>query len=302
MKLRIATRNSQLALWQTDFVIAKLQQAHPDLVCEKIELLTQGDKDLSTSLAKIGGKGLFLKELEQALLQGDADIAVHSLKDVPAQLTPGLELITFLARENPSDVLLSRDHIPLMQLPKGAIVGTSSLRRQCQLKALRPDLEFQWLRGNVPTRVKKLVNGEYDAIILAYAGLKRLNLVDNISETLTLCLPAVGQGVIVIQSRSGDEAMQKMCMALDDIDTRICITAERAMHAYLGGSCQTPIAGLATLYEDNVLLKGLVGAPDGSLIISEHMKGAKKDAAQLGEQLAQQLIDKGADQILNACT
>ncbi|MGA2654718.1 MAG: hydroxymethylbilane synthase [Gammaproteobacteria bacterium] len=301
MKLRIATRNSQLALWQTDFVIAQLQKLYPDLVCEKVELLTQGDKNLSTSLAKIGGKGLFLKELEQALLQNQADIAVHSLKDVPAQLTEGLELITFLARENPSDVLLSQEGVRLMQLPKGAIVGTSSLRRQCQLKSLRPDLNFEWLRGNVPTRVKKLQNKEYDAIVLAYAGLKRLNLQEQISETLTTCLPAVGQGVIVIQSRLNDKNMKKLCAPLDDLNTRICITAERAMHAYLGGSCQTPIAGLATLQDNQILLQGLVGAPDGSHMIRGNIKGAKESAAQLGEQLAQQLIDQGADKILNAC-
>lgn len=300
MKLRIATRNSQLALWQTDHVIAQLMQAHPRLECEKVELLTQGDKDLSQSLAKIGGKGLFLKELEQALLQNHADIAVHSLKDVPAQQTSGLDLITYLARENPSDVLLSRNHVPLMELPEGAIVGTSSLRRQCQLKALRPDLEFQWLRGNVPSRIKKLHNGEYDAIVLAYAGLARLNLSDEISEILTSCLPAVGQGVIVIQARTGEDYLQKLCAPLDDLNARICITAERAMHAYLGGSCQTPIAGLATLNDGKILLKGLVGAPDGSLIISENITGAAENAAQLGEQLAQQLITLGADQILNA--
>ncbi|MFA6038364.1 MAG: hydroxymethylbilane synthase [Legionellales bacterium] len=300
MKLRIATRNSQLALWQTDYVIAQLLQAHPDLVCEKVELLTQGDKDLSQSLAKIGGKGLFLKELEQALLQGDADIAVHSLKDVPAQQTLGLDLITFLARANPSDVLLSRNHVPFMELPKGAIVGTSSLRRQCQLKALRPDLEFQWLRGNVPTRIKKLNSGEYDAIVLAHAGLTRLNFTDEISEILTSCLPAVGQGVIVIQARAGEEGLQKLCAPLDDLNTRICITAERAMHAYLGGSCQTPIAGLATLQGGKILLQGLVGAPDGSVIISENIEGVSENAAQLGEALAQKLILMGADQILNA--
>ncbi len=300
MKLRIATRNSQLALWQTDFVIARLKKVHPELACEKVELLTQGDKDLSTSLAKIGGKGLFLKELEYALLQNDADIAVHSLKDVPAQLTPGLELITFLARENPADVLLSRDYLPFMQLPPGAVVGTSSLRRQCQLKALRPDINFKWLRGNVPSRIKKLNNGEYDAIVLAQAGLIRLQFVDKISEILSECLPAVGQGVIVIQARSGDKAMQNLCAPLDDFNTRICITAERALHAYLGGSCQTPIAGLATLHDQNILLKGLVGAPDGHLIIRDEITGPLDKAAQLGEQLAQQLIVAGADRILNA--
>jgi hydroxymethylbilane synthase len=302
MKLRIATRNSQLALWQTDFVITALTRAHPDLVCEKIELLTQGDKDLSSSLAKIGGKGLFLKELEQALLQNDADIAVHSLKDVPAQQTPGLALTTFLLREDPSDVLLARDHLGLMQLPQGAVIGTSSLRRQCQLKALRPDLDFQWLRGNVPTRIKKLASGEYDAIVLAKAGLLRLQYTAQISEIFSAqqCLPAVGQGVIVIQSRTGDERMQQLCAPLDDLNTRICITAERAMHAYLGGSCQTPIAGLATQSNDQVLLQGLVGAPDGTLIIREQIMGDKHQAAQLGEQLAQQLIAKGANRILNA--
>lgn len=297
MKLRIATRNSQLAVWQTDFVIAQLKRQHPDLICEKIALLTQGDKDLSQSLAKIGGKGLFLKELEQALLQDEADIAVHSLKDVPAQLTPGLELITFLSREDPSDVLLSQNHLKLMELPQGAIVGTSSLRRQCQLKALRPDLNFQWLRGNVPTRIKKLANGEYDAIVLAKAGLIRLEYTHEISEVLP-CLPAVGQGVIVIQSRQHDERMKTLCMPLDSPQTRICITAERAMHAYLGGSCQTPIAGLATLNAGKIHLQGLVGAPDGALIIFDEIIGHSEQAFFLGEQLAQQLIAKGADRIL----
>ncbi len=303
MKLRIATRNSQLALWQTDFVIAALKRQHPELICEKIELLTQGDKDLSSSLAKIGGKGLFLKELESALLQGEADIAVHSLKDVPAKLTQGLDLITFLPREDASDVLLSRQHQTLAELPQGAVVGTSSLRRQCQLKALRPDLDFQWLRGNVPTRIKKLHQGEYDAIVLARAGLKRLQFLGEISEVFSpkQCLPAVGQGVIVIQARSNDESMRTLCEPLDNENARICISAERAMHAYLGGSCQTPIAGLATLINDNLHLQGLVGAPDGSEIIRDEIFGSPQSATQLGEELAQRLIAKGAQRILNAC-
>lgn len=301
MKLRIATRNSQLALWQTDFVIAKLMQVHPHLECEKIELLTQGDKDLSTSLAKIGGKGLFLKELEQALLKGEADIAVHSLKDVPAQQTPGLDLITFLQREDPSDVLLSRNHLTLMELPERAVVGTSSLRRQCQLKALRPDLIFKWLRGNVPSRIKKLEQGEYDAIVLAQAGLTRLQFTDKISEKLLpeQCLPAVGQGVIVIQARHHDQMMLDLCKALDDHNTRICVTAERAMHARLGGSCQTPIAGLATLTSEQVFLQALVGMPDGTQMIRDEIMGNVNQAAILGVQLADQLIAKGADRILN---
>ncbi|HLF66736.1 MAG TPA: hydroxymethylbilane synthase, partial [Gammaproteobacteria bacterium] len=297
LKLRIATRNSQLALWQTDFVIAALKQVYPQINCEKIELLTQGDKDLSSPLAKIGGKGLFLKELELALLNNEADIAVHSLKDVPAQQTPGLALITFLTRENPEDVLLTRDARTLAQLPPGARIGTSSLRRVSQLKALRPDLDYQWLRGNVPTRIKKLIQGEYEAIVLAFAGLIRLQLTDLISERLTSaqCLPAVGQGVIVIQARTNDAATQAYCAPLDDPRTRICIEAERAMHARLGGSCQTPIAGLATIKGEHVELHALVGAPDGSEIIREQQSGIAQFASQIGVQVAERLLARGAD-------
>jgi hydroxymethylbilane synthase len=301
MKLRIATRNSQLALWQTDFVIHALTKHYPQLICEKVELLTQGDRDLSTSLAKIGGKGLFLKELEQALLNDEADIAVHSLKDVPAEQTPGLSLITFLARENASDVLLTCSQKTLAQLPKNAVVGTSSLRRQSQLKALRPDLDFQWLRGNVPTRIKKLEQGEYDAIVLAQAGLKRLQLTQYISEIFSDqdCLPAVGQGVIVIQARTDNAAAQKLCQVIDDANTRICVSAERAMHAKLGGSCQTPIAGRAHLDAEKLIIQGMVGAPDGSLIIRDTLTGPIAQAVQLGENLAESLFAQGAHRILS---
>ncbi len=301
MKLRIATRNSQLALWQTDFVIAALTRIYPEIQCEKIELLTQGDRDLSSPLAKIGGKGLFLKELELALLQNEADIAVHSLKDVPAQQTPGLELITFLKRENPQDVLLSRDKLTLAQLPPGARLGTSSLRRVCQMKAQRPDLDYQWLRGNVPTRIKKLIQGEFDAIILAHAGLIRLQQTEWISEpfTPTQCLSAVGQGVIVIEARTHDALIQALCAPLDDPHTRICVQAERALHARLGGSCQTPIAGLATLQDDQLLLQALVGSPDGANIIREHQTGSAQFAKEIGEHVAERLIARGADRILN---
>ncbi|MFM2486040.1 hydroxymethylbilane synthase [Celerinatantimonas yamalensis] len=299
--LRIATRQSALALWQADYVKQALLSHHRDLIVEFVPIVTRGDKLLDTPLAKIGGKGLFVKELEVAMLEGHADIAVHSMKDVPMAFPDGLCLQTICARGNPLDAFVSNTVATIEQLPHGAVVGTSSLRRQCQLKAHRPDLVIRNLRGNVGTRLSKLDAGEYDAIILACAGLERLALSERITRAIPaeLSLPACGQGAVGIECRSDDAIVQRLLAPLDDADTRDRVLAERAMNTHLNGGCQVPIGGYATLDEhDQLHIHGLVGASDGQTIIRAEQHGPRQDAEQLGIRLAQALLDQGADRIL----
>ena len=298
--LRIATRKSALALWQAEYVKAQLQHHHPELQVELVPMSTQGDKILDTPLAKIGGKGLFVKELEQAILEGRADIAVHSMKDVPVEFPPGLLLHTICPRENPQDAFVSNQFKSLDQLPQGAVVGTSSLRRQCQIRALRPDLTVRDLRGNVNTRLAKLDNGEYAAIILAAAGLIRLGFVHRIASLLPIeiSLPANGQGAVGIECRSDDSEVQQLLAPLEHSLTRSCVLAERAMNRKLQGGCQVPIGAYAEIDGDTLWLRGLVGAVDGSEIIRHQVRGPVIAAEQLGTALADYLLSQGADRIL----
>ena len=299
--LRIATRKSPLALWQAEHVKARLQQAHAGLEVELVTMSTQGDRILDTPLAKIGGKGLFVKELEQGMLEGSADIAAHSIKDVPMDFPEGLFLATILAREEPCDAFVSNKYASLDELPRGAIVGTSSLRRRCQLLSKRPDLQIRELRGNVNTRLGKLDNGEYDAIILACAGLVRLDMGERIRQRLSAeqILPAVGQGAIGLEAREGDDEVLSLISVLDDAPTRYRVTAERALNQRLDGGCQVPIAGHALLEGDQLYMRGLVGEPDGSRIISAELRGPAAQAGTLGQDLADDLLGRGAREILD---
>ncbi|WP_439240096.1 hydroxymethylbilane synthase [Lonepinella sp. BR2474] len=299
-RLRIATRQSPLALWQANYVKDRLQALYPDLTIELVKMVTKGDVILDTPLAKIGGKGLFVKELEQALLNGEADIAVHSMKDVPMQFPTGLGLSVICQREDPRDAFVSNHYPNLAALPTGSVVGTSSLRRQCQLKNLRPDLHIQSLRGNVGTRLSKLDNGDYDAIILASAGLIRLGLQQRITAYLDIncSLPAAGQGAVGIECRIADERVQQLLAPLADPETTACVLAERAMNNHLQGGCQVPIAGFAVIENHEVYLQALVGALDGSKIIRASGKTAVQNAEILGVQIAEQLLAQGADKIL----
>ncbi|MDX9739859.1 MAG: hydroxymethylbilane synthase [Gammaproteobacteria bacterium] len=300
--LRIATRESPLALWQAEHVAALLRQAHPGLQVELVGMTTQGDRVLDAPLAKVGGKGLFVKELEQSMLEGRTDIAVHSMKDVPVELPPGLHLPVILEREMPFDAFVSPRHAAFEELPEGAVLGTSSLRRQAQLQALRPDLRIVSLRGNVGTRLRRLDEGEYDAIILACAGLIRLGLGARIRQTLGpgICLPAIGQGAIGIECRSDDARVNELVAVLDHAPTHVCVTAERALNTRLEGGCQVPIAAHATLDGDRVHLAALVGRPDGGEIIRVEDEATRAGAEALGTRLAEELLARGADVILKA--
>lgn len=298
--IRIATRESLLALWQAEYVATALKSAHPGLEVELIKMKSQGDKILDVPLAKVGGKGLFTKELEEGLLAGDADIAVHSMKDVPMELPAGLHLPVICPREDPRDAFVSNRYNSLDALPQGAVVGTSSMRRQCQLLARRPDLEIRFLRGNVQTRLRKLDDGEYDAIILAGAGLKRLGQAERITELLdiTTLLPACGQGAVGIESRVDDDEVNLMLLALNDPRTQTRVLAERAMNRRLEGGCQVPIGGYAELEHGVIVLHGLVGRPDGSAIIRGSVSGLPEAAEELGVALAEDLLARGAGEIL----
>ncbi len=300
--LRIATRQSPLALWQAHFVADALRAHHPGLIVELLTMVTRGDKILDTPLAKIGGKGLFVKELEVAMLEGRADLAVHSMKDVPMAFPEGLGLTAICVREDPRDAFVSNHFADLDALPQGAVVGTSSLRRQCQLRRYRPDLLIKDLRGNVNTRLAKLDNGEYDALILASAGLIRLNMAGRIRAALpeTLLLPAVGQGAVGIECRLDDARTRALLAPLNHLDTAICVSAERAMNTRLQGGCQVPIAGFATLHDGRLSLQGRVGSLDGSQLLQAEATGAAADAVLLGEQVAEQLLAAGAAEILAA--
>lgn len=298
--IRIATRKSPLAMWQAHFVKEKLEQLHPDLQVELVPMVTKGDIILDTPLAKVGGKGLFVKELELALIEKRADIAVHSMKDIPVEFPEGLGLVTICEREDPRDAFVSNHFASVDALPTGSIVGTSSLRRQCQLKALRPDLVIRDLRGNLGTRLSKLDNGEYDAIILAVAGLKRLGLEERVKTALTpeQSLPAVGQGAVGIECRLDDERTRGLLAKLNDNDTSICVLAERAMNMRLEGGCQVPIGSYAIWRDGKIWLRALVGAPDGSQVIRGECLSTPDQASQAGITLAEKLLDQGAREIL----
>ena len=300
--LKIATRQSPLALWQANYVKDRLQQLYPDLIVELVPMVTKGDVILDSPLAKIGGKGLFVKELENALLNKEADIAVHSMKDVPMQFPEGLGLAVICKREDPRDAFVSNSYRTFAELPQGAVVGTSSLRRQCQLKALRPDLDIRSLRGNVGTRLSKLDNGDYDAIILASAGLIRLGLEDRIASFIEVeqSLPAAGQGAVGIECRTDDVQVKQLLAPLADAETTCCVLAERAMNNHLQGGCQVPIGGYAVLQQGQLYLRALVGNVDGSQIIRAEGKSAVKNADVLGVQIAEQLLVQGADKILQS--
>lgn len=298
--LKIATRQSPLALWQAEFVRDALTKAHPGLQIELVKITTKGDKILDTPLAKIGGKGLFVKELEQAMLDGQADIAVHSMKDVPMEFPEGLDLKVICQREDPHDAFISPNFGSFDDLPQGAVLGTASLRRAAQLQRLRPDLDIQPLRGNVGTRLGKLDAGEYDAAILANAGLLRLGLQHRVRHILdaNVCLPAAGQGAVGIEARSDDVEVAKLLEVLDHPETAICVTAERAMNRRLQGGCQVPIAAFAQLSNDQLYVRGLVARVDGSEILKAEINGNACDAEALGLTLAEQLLAKGAGPIL----
>ena len=299
--LRIATRKSPLALWQAEHVRERLQAAHAGLQVELVTMSTQGDRVLDSPLAKIGGKGLFVKELELAILEDRADIAVHSMKDVPAKLPQGLTIGAILEREDPHDAFVSNRFAAISDLPQGARVGTSSLRRQCQLRAVRPDLHILDLRGNVGTRLSKLDSGEYDAIVLACAGLKRLGMGERITRAIPTdeMLPAIAQGVIGIECRLDDEGVAELIKPLAHFDTSLRTRAERAMNAALAGGCQAPVAGYCELKDGLIALRGLVGWPDGSEIIRAGISGKPEEAASMGRTLAEELLARGGRQILD---
>ena len=300
--LKIATRKSPLALWQAEHIKARLLALYPQLTVELVTFVTQGDKILDTPLAKIGGKGLFVKELENALLDGRADLAVHSMKDVPMDLPDGLCLPVICEREDPTDAFVSNNYKSINELPQGARLGTSSLRRKSQMQAYRPDLNIIDLRGNVGTRLSKLDAGDYDAIILAASGLKRLGLSSRIQQTIDthLSLPAVGQGALGLECRSDDNEVLQLIAPLAHAATDVCIRAERAFNKTLHGGCQVPIAGFAVLEHQQIFLQGRVGNPDGSVLLKAEVRGAPEHAEQLGQQLAQALLDQGAGALLAA--
>ena len=299
--LKIATRNSPLALWQAEHVKQKLMETHADLDIELVSMTTAGDRFLDASLFEVGGKGLFIKELEQALIDGQADIAVHSMKDVTIDLPAELALPVIMQRADTRDVLVSNKYKSIDALPENGILGTSSLRRQSQVRAMRSDLQLNDLRGNVGTRLRKLDDGEYDAIILAAAGIKRLGLAERIAQLIPHdeLLPAIGQGAIGIECRANDPAVYDLIMPLNDVNTALCVETERAFSRRLFGGCQLPIAGHATIINDEVELTGLVARVDGSDVIKAAKKGNVVNKEDIGISLAETLLERGADQILN---
>jgi hydroxymethylbilane synthase len=300
-EIRIATRKSALALWQAEFVKARLEAAHPDVRVSLVPMVSRGDKLLDSPLAKIGGKGLFVKELETALMENEADIAVHSMKDVPMAFPEGLSLYCICEREDPRDAFVSNHYDDLDALPSGAVVGTSSLRRQAQLLARRPDLKIQFLRGNVNTRLAKLDAGEYDAIILAAAGLIRLGFGERIRTSITVedSLPAGGQGAVGIECRTGDTELHALLQCMNDPETELRVTAERALNRHLNGGCQVPIACYAVLEGDQLWLRGLVGQPDGTVLLRAEGRAPSSEAEALGVRIAEELLQQGAGKILD---
>ena len=298
--IRIATRESRLAMWQAEHVAAELCRHHPDLTVELVPMTTKGDQILDTTLAKIGGKGLFIKELEAAMLEHRADIAVHSMKDVPAEMPEGFEIMAVLEREDPRDALVSADYMRIGDIPAGSVVGTSSLRRQAQLQHARPDLEVEPVRGNVETRLRKLDHGHFSAILLAAAGLKRLGLAERIAGLLPyeVSLPAVGQGAVGIEALSGNADVAALVAVLEHADTRRCVDAERAFAGGLGASCESPVAGFAVIEGDELYLRGLVATHDGTSVLRGERRGPATDAAAIGAALARDLFDRGAAALL----
>jgi len=301
-EIRIATRKSALALWQAEYVKARLEASHPGLKVSLVPMVSRGDKLLDAPLAKIGGKGLFVKELETALMENDADIAVHSMKDVPMEFPEGLGLYCICEREDPRDAFVSNHFDDLDALPPGSVVGTSSLRRQAQLLARRPDLKIQFLRGNVNTRLAKLDAGEYDAIILAAAGLIRLGFGERIRSSIGVdeSLPAGGQGAVGIECRTTDSELHALLECLNHAPTATRVVAERALNKRLNGGCQVPIACYAVLEGEQLWLRGLVGQPDGTVLLRAEGRALAAEAEALGVQVAEALLDQGAEQILQA--
>ncbi len=300
--LTIATRKSALALWQAEHIKARLEALHPQLAVTLLPMSTRGDVILDTPLAKIGGKGLFVKELEVAMLEGRADIAVHSMKDLPVDFPPGLELFTICEREDPTDAFVSNHYAQLADMPAGAVVGTCSLRRKSQIAEQFPDLVIKDLRGNVQTRLRKLDDGEFDAIILATSGLVRLELDERIRLRLPpeQSLPANGQGALGIECRSDDARVKALLKPLEHEETRVCVLAERAMNRRLEGGCQVPIGAFAQLQGEQIFLRGLVGSTDGKLIIRGEQTGSQSDPEAIGIALAEDLLARGAGDILAA--
>ncbi len=298
--IRIATRKSPLALWQAEEVSRQLRLLYPDINIELVKIVSKGDKILDAPLAKIGGKGLFVKELEQSMLDGESDIAVHSMKDVPMAFPEGLHLPVIMEREDPRDAFVSNTYSSLEALPEDARIGSSSLRRQLQIKEVMPNAQMLNLRGNVNSRLQKLDNGDYDAIILATAGLLRLEFEDRIKTRIPpeQSLPSVGQGAVGIECRMGDTEIESLIAPLNHAGTHTRLSAERAMNNRLNGGCQVPIAGYALLENDEIFLRGLVGRADGSEVVRGEIRGPAVQAELLGQQLAEQLLNDGADVIL----
>ncbi len=298
--IRIGTRSSALALWQAEWVKSELEKKHPGVSVALTKIKTTGDKILDVPLAKVGGKGLFVKEIEEAMLRGEIDIAVHSMKDVPTMFPDGLHLGAITKREDPRDALLSRNKVKFKDLPKGANIGTSSLRRQAQIMNIRPDFNIHQLRGNVDTRLRKLREGQFDAIILAAAGVKRLGLSENVTEYIEpeISLPAIGQGALGIECRMDDREMNEMISFFNHSESRTCVTGERALLRKLEGGCQVPIACYGRINNGKLSLIGLVGSVDGSRIIKDSIEGAPSEAERLGVTLAERLLKQGADVIL----
>ena len=300
--IKIGTRASKLALWQANWVQSALNEKFPGQKVELVTIKTKGDKILDVPLAKVGGKGLFVKEIEQALLEGRIDLAVHSMKDMPAEIPDGLCIGAIPQREDPSDVLVAREDLDFSSLKRGAVIGTSSLRRAAQLRHARPDISIAPLRGNLDTRLKKLQTENLDAIVLAAAGIKRLDLTHRITEYLQadIMLPAVGQGALCIEMRQEDPIIGPMLAPLDHADSRTVVLGERAFLNRLGGSCQVPIAGHGEILTDTFSLTGLVADMDGSRIIKADLSGPADSAEAIGFKLAEQLLARGADEILKA--
>jgi len=298
--IRIATRESKLALWQAEHVATLLRKAYSDVQVSLVPMTTSGDQIQDRTLAQVGGKGLFIKELEVAMNESRAEIAVHSMKDVPSVLPEGMVISCMLERADVRDAFVSNQHANFLSLPPGARVGTSSLRRQSQLLSARPDLRISAVRGNVETRLRKLDEGQFDAIVLASAGLTRLGLANRITEYLDAagCVPAVGQGAIGIECKAGDYVTRAFCATLNHADTEVCVNAERAFAAKLEGGCQSPIAAHAVLNGDELRLTGLVAATDGSTILRDHISGPRNEWLELGQALATRLLEQGAGELL----
>ncbi|MFC1855079.1 hydroxymethylbilane synthase [Thermodesulfobacteriota bacterium] len=298
--LTIGTRGSALALWQANHIKKRIEDEHEGVTVVLDVIKTTGDIILDVPLAKVGGKGLFVKEIEEALLRKDVDLAVHSMKDVPTELPDSLYLSAVTERHDPRDAFLSVKYNSFKELPQGATLGTSSLRRQCQLCAIRPDLKIAQLRGNVGTRIRKMKEGQYDAIILAAAGLKRLGIDEDIKELLSteISIPAIGQGALGIESRIGDDETYNLIAFLNHTESAYAVKAERAFLMKLEGGCQVPIAGFGTIDGDTIHFSGLVGSETGDVILKDSISGNVNDAEKLGVELAQRLLDRGADKIL----